>query len=194
MALGPVAGVAGGLKKFRSLVEHVDEAIRREKFNAVRAAAEGAGGGGPDVSAVAQLLFANVKSFSAARNLFAKQYKKLSQQHPTAAAQVRVMVGLSKGFDALLLKAITGPSRGKYNGKYGEEGMEGQNAVSCAWRAFLTANSKALSLDDWKLAAEFLFGATPTGAYGFSHYGYHGFDGFEDTLTDLQKEAWASRE
>ena len=80
------------------------------------------------------LLNDQVKSFSAACNLFDKQFAKLNKQHPTSAKQLRVMIGLTRGFDSLLLKAITGPSCGQYNGKYDEKGMDGQNKVSEAWR------------------------------------------------------------
>ena len=53
----------------------------------------------------------------------------------------------------------------KYNGKYGEEGMEGQGDVSAAWREFLTAQGNALSEEDWKLCASFVFEQLPTTAW-----------------------------
>ena len=133
-----------------------------------------------------------MKSFSAACNLFAKQFAKLNKQHPTAAEQLRVMIGLTRGFDSLLLKAITGPDCGQYNGKYAEKGMHGQNKVSEAWRGFLTEQGKDLPEEDWKMAVDFLFKELPTAAYGFPAYGEHGFGGFEETLTEGQKEAWAA--
>jgi len=170
------------------LLEHAKEAIFKEKMDALQALADE-----HDVSAAAELHFAKVKSFSAACNLFDKQFAKMNKQHPSAAEQLRVMVGLTRGFDSLLLKAITGPSRGEYNGKYDEKGMDGQNKVSEAWRGFLTEQGKDLSEEDWKMAVDFLFKELPTAAYGFPAYGEHGFGGFEETLTEGQKEAWAAR-
>ena len=134
-----------------------------------------------------------MKSFNAACNLFNKQFVKLNKQHPTGSEQLQVMIGLTRGFDSLLLKAITGPSCGQYNGKYGERGMDGQNKVSEAWRGFLTEQGKALSEEDWKVAVDFLFKELPTAAYGFPAYGEHGFGGFDETLTEAQKEVWVAR-
>ena len=181
-------------KLVERLLEHVEEALKREKTSALQALADE-----QDVSAAAELLFAEVKSFSAACNLFDKQFVKLNKQHPTAAERLRVMIGLTRGFDSLLLKAITGKNCGQYNGKYGEKGMDGQNKVSETWRGFLTEQGKALSDEDWKLAVDFLFEELPTAAYGFPAYGEHGFGGFEETgragkaLTDVQKEVWVAR-
>ena len=150
-------------KLVNRLLEHVDEALRREKFDMLRANAE------QDPAAAAQLHFSKVKSFNAARNMFAKQFSKLPQQ-PTAAARLRAMIGLTRGFDIHLLKAITGPNRAKYNGKHGEEGMDGQLEVSTAWSEFLTAQGKELSEADWTLCASFVFEELPTAAYGFDQY------------------------
>lgn len=116
---------------------------------------------------------AKVKLINAARNVFAKQYSKLAQ-HPTAAARLRVMIGLTRGFDQHLLKAITGQNRAKYNGKHGEDGSEGQLAVSAAWRQFLMEQGRALSEEDWKLCADFVFEKLPTEAYGFQPIGHLG--------------------
>lgn len=170
------------------LVGHVKEALLKEKKDALQARADE-----QDVSASAELLFAKVKSFSAACNLFAKQFAKLNKQHPTAAEQLQVLIGLTRGFDSLLLEAITGPKRGQYNGKYGEEGMRGQNKVSEAWRQFLTEQGKALSEEEWKMSVDFLFKELPTAAYGFPPYGEHGFGGFEETLAESRKDYWAAR-
>lgn len=172
----------------KRLLEHVKEAEFKEKVNTLQALADE-----QDVTAAAELLFAKVKSFSAACNLFDKQFAKLNKQHRTPAEQLRVMIGLTRGFDSLLLKAITGPSCGQYNGKYDEKGMDGQNKVSETWRGFLVEQGKALSKEDWKMAVDFLFEELPTAAYGFPVYGEHGFGGFEETLTEGQKEAWAAR-
>jgi len=180
-------------KLVASLLEHVEEALKREKMDTLQALADD-----QDVSAAAELHFAKVKSFSAACNLFDKHFAKLNKQHPTVAEQLRVMIGLTRGFDSLLLKAITGPSCSQYNGKYGERGMDGQNKVSEAWRGFLTEQGKSLSEEDWKMAVDFLFKELPTAAYGFPAYGEHGFDGFEETgrggkaLSEAQKEVWAA--
>ena len=43
------------------------------------------------------------------------------------------------------------------------------------------------------MAVDFLFKELPTAAYGFPAYGEHGFGGFEQTLTETQKEAWAAK-
>jgi len=172
----------------KRLSDHVKEAQSREKVDALQALADE-----QDATAAAELLFAKVKSFNAACNLFDKQFAKLNKQHPTAAEQLRAMIGLTRGFDSLLLKAITGPNRGQYNGKYGETGMDGQNKVSETWRGFLVEQGKALSEDDWKMAVDFLFEELPTFEYGFPPYGDHGFGGFEETLTEGQKEVWAAR-
>ena len=103
------------------------------------------------------------------------------------------MIGLTRGFDALLLKAITGPNRGQYNGKYDEKGMDGQNQISEDWREFLDEQQQSLSDEDWTMAVEFLFTSLPTEAYGFPHYGDHGFNGFEETLTAVKKKVWEAR-
>ena len=42
--------------------------------------------------------------------------------------------------------------------------MEGQGDVSAAWREFLTAQGNALSEEDWKLCARFVFEQLPTAA------------------------------
>ena len=170
------------------LLEHVEEALWREKMHALQALADE-----QDVSAGAELLFAKVKSFNAACNLFDKHFVKLDKQHLTAGEQLQVMIGLTRGFDSLLLKAITGPNCGQYNGKYGERGMDGQNKVSEAWRGFLSEQGKALSDEDWEMVVDFLFKELPTAAYGFPAYGEHGFGGFEETLTETQKEVWAAK-
>jgi len=175
-------------KLVASLLDHVEEALKREKVDALQALADE-----DDLSAGAELLFAKVKSFNAACNLFDKHFGKLAKQHPTAGEQLQVMIGLTRGFDSLLLKAITGPNCGQYNGKYGERGMDGQNKVSEAWRGFLTEQGKALSDEDWEMAVDFLFKELPTAAYGFPAYGEHGFGGFEETLTETQKEVWAAK-
>jgi len=175
-------------KLVASLLEHVEEALKREKVDTLQALADE-----NNLSAGAELLFAKVKSFNAACNLFNKHFVKLAKQHPSAGKQLQVMIGLTRGFDSLLLKAITGPDCGQYNGKYDEKGMEGQNKVSEAWRGFLTEQGKTLSDEEWKMAVDFLFKELPTAAYGFPSYGEHGFGGFEQTLTEAQKEAWAAK-
>ena len=98
-----------------------------------------------------------VKSFNAACNLFEKHFAKLGKEHKTVSEQLRAMIGLTRGFDSLLLMAITGKNRGQYNGKYGEKGMDGQNKVSEAWRGFLTEKGKSLSKEDWQMAVDFLY-------------------------------------
>ena len=115
------------------------------------------------------------------------------KEHKTVSEQLRAMIGLTRGFDSLLLMAITGKNRGQYNGKYGEKGMDGQNKVSVSWRGFLTEKGKSLSEEDWQMAVDFLFNDLPTAGYGFPPYGEHGFDGFEETLTESQKAVWADR-
>ena len=70
---------------------------------------------------------------------------------------------------------------------------QGQNKVSESWRGFLTEKGKSLSKEDWQMAVDFLFKDLPTADYGFPPYGEHGFDGFEETLTESQKAVWADR-
>ena len=81
----------------------------------------------------------------------------------------------------------------KYNGKYGEEGMEGQGDVSAAWREFLTAQGNALSEEDWKLCARFVFEQLPTAAYGFDPIGHlRPLWEFGEALEGARKEVWAA--
>ena len=170
------------------LLEHVEEAHKREKCAALQAQAEEG-----DVASSTELYFEKVKSFNAACNLFEKHFAKLEKEHKTVSEQLRAMIGLTRGFDSLLLMAITGKNRGQYNGKYGEKGMDGQNKVSEAWRGFLTEKGKSLSEEDWQMAVDFLFKDLPTADYGFPPYGEHGFDGSEETLTESQKAVWADQ-
>lgn len=137
------------------LADHAAEGLRREKWKAASAAAEAG-----DASAAAEALFFKVKSFSAALNLFRKQCAKLSKI-PSARGRIQTMAGLTAGFDAALLKAITGKDRKKYNGSRGELGSEGQHEVSEMWGQFLlrllvehesagTGAGTSLAIDDWR--------------------------------------------
>lgn len=142
------------------LTEHAQEAVRREKWEAVESRAS------EDVAAASELLFAKVKTVEAATNLFARRFAKLSAL-PTAAARLETLIGMSRGHDALLLKAITGPSRGKYNGKYDEIGMELQSQVGELWGQFLHAEGASLSAAEWVAACKAVHENRPTEAYGF---------------------------
>ena len=148
------------------LSEHAVEGLRRDKWRAASAAAEEG-----DASAAAEALFFSVKSFGAALNLFKKQHAKLGKV-PSVRQRIQTMAGLSTGFDAALLKAITGPDAKKYNGGRGEIGIDGQQDVADLWGEFLLgAVSGAMTLDDWRLACDAVWLRRPTAAYGFDGYG-----------------------
>jgi hypothetical protein len=158
-------------KLVQRLAEHAEEGVRRAKWSAARAAAEAG-----DTSAAAEALFFKVKSFSASLNLFRKQHELLmgGKKRPVAVRQrIQSMAGLTTGFDAALLKAITGPDRKKYNGSRGEIGLDGQREVADMWGGFLldTLKEEPLSCDDWRLACDALWLERPPAAYGFDGYG-----------------------
>ena len=62
-------------------------------------------------------------------NLFAKQCAKIDKLGSTAAEQVSVMIGLTRGFVNTLLKAVTGLRKSQYNGMFDSKGIDGQNKV-----------------------------------------------------------------
>lgn len=161
------------------LVDHAEEGLLQAKWSGLRTQA-----GQGDVAAAAEAQFATPRSFAAALKLFHAQHAKLPAIR-SVRSRIETLAGLTAGFDAHLLKAITGPKRAQYNGKYGELGMEGQSEVAQAWRQFImdtvelqtlvsmTADDE-LDNDDWQRVCEVVWLKRPTGAYGFDTIGHCG--------------------
>jgi myosin heavy subunit len=163
------------------LMENAEKGIRKMLDDNLQAEAD-AGNKRSEV----ELTFSKFKSFEASMNHASKMIKKM-EELPDSEFKEKLdfLSGISRGVDSQLLIAITGPKCGKYNGKYDEIGIEGNEEIAKEWLRFLeNRNRIGLDLDQLDQYIKASQGIDKCVPYGFDTY----FDIIDDDVRKLFKD------
>jgi hypothetical protein len=89
-----------------------------------------------------------------------------------------ILAGVSRGVDAQLLTAITGKSAGKYNGKYGEVGVDAHTDMGQYWLNFLKARIKDMNMEQFERFVNTGKTINKSEPYGFDNHFTNNFRKF----------------